>query len=866
MRYVLLFFILISQTLFCFAADFNVTKLPNGQTVIIQEIHDNPIVTLDTWVRTGSINEDDKNNGVSHFLEHLFFKGTEKHPAGEFDKIMESKGAIVNAATSKDYTHYYITLPSKDFDLALDMHADMLLNPAIPAGELERERKVVLEEISRSNDVPTTKLYDNLNSAFYKQHPYKRKVLGTTEIISNIKREEIFDYYNKHYSPDNMVTVITGDVNTADTLKKVRAAFNSKKRTKQNNIKTVKEALPSCKQEITDTADIQNSYLLIGFRTTDIKNRKDVVALDLLATVLGDGKTSRLYQNIKEKKRLAFSISAGNSSMKDDGMFFISANYKPEDYIDLKNNILQEIEKLKKIPVSEQELNKAKNMIERDTLYSRESVSEISQELGYTAVVWNDINFYNGYLPLAKTVTSKQLMDVAKKYLDENKMVISVLNPKNGVVSNAAKTDENEILVSSKKLTPVTEKDTVSEYKLANGASMVVNQNKSNDIIAIQIFSKGGTFLDKKAGTGELTAAGMLRGTSKYSYEELMNILEENGIKLGIKSGSDVLAISVKCTKNELPIVFDALYEIINNAKFDDREIEKIKTEKLAAIKKQRDNPMNVAFEEFKSKIWGNVPYSYTGLTYEKTFPEITQKDLKEFYSNAFYPENIVISVNGNVDENLLGQNFEKIFHSKNGKKVEISDFGTPLTLLEETKEIKKSKKTEAAWLVLGWRCMGLKDLKEYATLKVIDSLLGTGMSSRMFRHLREVQGLAYQVGSTYGANMNEGVFAVYIGTNPKNIETAKKEMLNEIGVLMKEFVPEEELKTTKEKILDNYLLSFETNMEKANTFGWYKTAFNDWQFYEKYAELINGVTQSDIINVANKYFSQPYLYVQVSE
>ena len=193
MRKFIIFLFLFLAGSYCFAEDFNVFKLDNGQTVIIKEIRTNPIVTIDTWVKTGSINENNKNNGVSHFLEHLFFKGTTHYEPGEFDKILEAKGAVNNAATSKDFTHYYITIPSKDFDLALDMHADMLQNPLIPRKEMEKERKVVLEEISKDKNSPQTKVYDNLINMMYTNHPYKRKVIGTSQIIETITREEILN-------------------------------------------------------------------------------------------------------------------------------------------------------------------------------------------------------------------------------------------------------------------------------------------------------------------------------------------------------------------------------------------------------------------------------------------------------------------------------------------------------------------------------------------------------------------------------------------------------------------------------------------------------------------------------------------------
>ena len=226
MKKVFLSIVIIFIGVIAYAADYNTFKLDNGQTVVIQEVHDNPIVIIDTWIKTGSINETDENNGVAHFLEHLFFKGTSKHPAKEFDRILESKGAVTNAATSKDFTHYYILIPSQYFELALDLHSDMLLNPLIPRKELEKERKVVTEEISKNNDKPTTVLYRNMIKGFYTAHPYKRDVIGTKEVIETISREQILDFYNNWYTPQNMTTVIIGDIDTQKALELVKTKFN----------------------------------------------------------------------------------------------------------------------------------------------------------------------------------------------------------------------------------------------------------------------------------------------------------------------------------------------------------------------------------------------------------------------------------------------------------------------------------------------------------------------------------------------------------------------------------------------------------------------------------------------------------------
>ena len=287
-------------TVSVWASDFTVQKLPNGQTLVVQENHSNPIVTIDTWVRTGSINETDANSGVAHFLEHLFFKGTKKHPVGEFDRILESKGAIINAATSKDFTHYYITIPSQHFNTALDLHSDMLSDPQIPRKELEQERKVVLEEISKDLNTPAKKVYNNLNDMMYSHHPYKRKVIGSADVISTIRREEILEFFNNYYAPSNMITIVVGDVDTAKVVEKVSKAFNSeyKKPVKKHFRKEFPLFAQKRKVEYLDT---QSGYMMLGFRGVNISDN-DTFALDVLAEILGGGKSSKFYRNIKEQK------------------------------------------------------------------------------------------------------------------------------------------------------------------------------------------------------------------------------------------------------------------------------------------------------------------------------------------------------------------------------------------------------------------------------------------------------------------------------------------------------------------------------------------------------------------------------------
>ena len=853
-------FIIVAAILVCgnvvWASQAQMYKLDNGQTVVVQEVKNNPIVTIDTWIKTGSVDEDDYNNGVAHFLEHLFFKGTKTHEPGEFDKILETKGAITNAATSKDFTHYYITIPSKDFDLAMDLHGDMILHPLIPRKEMEKERKVVLEEISKDLNSPTKIMQDNLNSMLYTTHPYKRKVIGRSDVIETITRDQVLNFYNKNYSPSNMVTVIIGDVDTNHAIEKTKEAFNAEYKKQTKTIYT-KEAPLTKQQKKVEYLDTESGYMVIGFRGTPI-DEKDSYALDVLATILGDGRSSVLNQVLKEKKRIAFSVDAGNSTFRDDGIFYITVNYEPTKCKIVQDTIFNEIEKIQKNGVTDDQLKLAKNIIERSTYYSRESITNIATEIGYTMALTNDIKFYDTYLDNIQNVSKEDVKKVAEKYLGINKSAVSIVLPKSAkeipVASLTQETPSTAELVSENAQT--------QKYKLSDEATMLYTPNNVNDIIAISIYAKGGQLAEKKAGTANLTASAMMRGTKNYSSLELSQVLEDNGIKIQPTASADAFAINVLTTKDEYDKTLELLNEVVNNATFEDYEIDKVKTEKLNTIKRNKDIPLQRAIEEYRDLIYQNSPYSISSKVLEKNIPNITKEDIINYYNSIFAPKNLVISINGNIDKDKTIQDLNNIFKPKeNAKNFDFVQYNSKIpTVTTPRQTIQKVPTTETAWILLGWQTNGVLNEKDYATLQVIDSLLGSGMSSRLFKDLREQEGLAYQLGSGYSPNVLRGSFLLYIGTNPQTLDKAKSGLFAEITRLKTEYVGDKELQDAKEKLLGNYVIGLETNLDKASNIGWYEASTRGYEFKDKYEKLINSVTDSDIIEIANKYFTDDYI------
>lgn len=428
--------------------DVEVYKLENGHTIVLAH-KEGGLVNVSSWIKTGSINENEKNNGISHFLEHLMFKGTNKHKAGEFDKILEAKGAIVNAATWKDYTFYYVTLPkgenNKDFYEAIELHVDMVLDPVIPDHEIglafdindknvknKRERHVVIEEIRMRRDQPWTKVYNACNSGMYTEHPYKRDVIGTPEIISQVSRDEIVNYYKTFYSPENITTIIVGDFDNEIVLNKVIQEFGDKldKRKCMNRINKIDEPIKQTKY-IEQKSQINSAFMMFGYLGPLACDLKNSTALEMLAIILGDGTSSRLYQNLIEKQpeQIFNVINSEHYQFKDGDNFFLQANFKPEKKDLAIELIKKELENLQSDLVSRDEFLKAKKKIKSQFAHNAETVSEIGETIGYYMTVCNDLTLVEDYLKVLEEISVEYLQQAAKKYLNINNACISVLMP-----------------------------------------------------------------------------------------------------------------------------------------------------------------------------------------------------------------------------------------------------------------------------------------------------------------------------------------------------------------------------------------------------------------------------------------------------
>ena len=405
------------------------------------------LINISSWVKTGSINENDENNGISHFLEHLMFKGTSKHKAGYFDKTLESKGAIVNAATWKDYTFYYVTIPKgsddKNFKEMLELHADMMLDPVIPPEEIgepfdlnepvttKRERHVVIEEIRMRKDQPWTKVYNSVNANLYTSHPYKRDVIGNEQIMSTIKREDILDYYKKFYTPNNITTVLVGDFNPEEVIPQIAKEFDFRGRLNTPKIEYEIDSQHVGGKYIEQYSNVNTGYTMFGYLGVKASDVRKTIILGMICSILGYGLSARLYQELIEKmpECIFNEVSAYYYSFRDGGNIFISANFKPELKDIALEKLKEQIQKFCTEGITERELKKVKKRLKVDIASSSETVSDIADTIGEFMTVYENLDCIEEYINTIDMITAEEIKLVAQQYLNVDNSVISVLMP-----------------------------------------------------------------------------------------------------------------------------------------------------------------------------------------------------------------------------------------------------------------------------------------------------------------------------------------------------------------------------------------------------------------------------------------------------
>lgn len=356
-------------------------RLENGLTILVTEQRELPVVSAQVWVGVGSVDEGDAVRGLSHFLEHLMFKGTKNFPGDEISRRVEKTGGVINAGTSKEFTQYYIDTQKDGVDEALRMLADIVFSATLPQDDIDRERPVVIEEIRRAADNPFSGLHDQFSAALFPTTPYGHNIIGSADVIRTITRDEINAYYRRYYVPGNMIVSVAGDVDAAAAADTIRKWFGGAPAA----IVPARPALtePPHAPVVTEQArPVEHLYWQGGFTGPDCSNRL-VYAADIAATIIGGGRSSRLYRTLREKKQLAYNISASFWTQGGTGVFSINAVCDPRQRDAVPDEITRELDRLAAEGPTEAELARAKEVIRSQWYFDQETAHDKGATVGY---------------------------------------------------------------------------------------------------------------------------------------------------------------------------------------------------------------------------------------------------------------------------------------------------------------------------------------------------------------------------------------------------------------------------------------------------------------------------------------------------
>lgn len=398
--------------------------LENGLTIIGEEIPYVKSISLGVWINAGSRIEDEEISGVSHFIEHMLFKGTRNRTSKQIASEIDNLGGQINAFTSKECTCYYVKLLDSHIDIGIDVLSDMILNSKFNEDDLDKERSVIIEELKMYEDSPEDLAYDLLTENIYKHDPLGMNIIGTEESLNRLNREKLLDYFNKYYVPNNSVIAISGNFNFDEIINKIEEKFKVWKK-RDVNVDIKKAEFKSC--FLTKNKDIEQVNLAMSLEAVPIESDKDVYALAVINTVFGGSISSRLFQKIREEKGLVYSIYSSQSLYRKCGELGIFASMSNEHLKEVYESIIEEIKIMKKYYLTDQEIKESKEQLKGSYILGLESTSSRMMSIGRSLLLNNKVESTDDILKSIDNVDRETVKIVIDKIFNLDKLGVCIV-------------------------------------------------------------------------------------------------------------------------------------------------------------------------------------------------------------------------------------------------------------------------------------------------------------------------------------------------------------------------------------------------------------------------------------------------------
>jgi zinc protease len=821
--------------------------LPNGLTLILKRDTSAALASVQVWVKTGSLHEGEHlGAGLSHYLEHMLFKGTTRRQGREISATVQAHGGYINAYTTFDRTVYYIDLPSEHTAVAIDLLADAVLHSTLPAEEVVKEKDVILREIAMTKDDADNRLWDALFSNAFREHPYRQPIIGHRDIFAAVSRDDLMGYYQSRYVPNNLVVVVVGDIDLAATRAAVDQHFGAAPRAKLAPVLVPEEPAQLAPRTEHRTEDVEVTRAVLAWPIPGLAH-EDAPVLDLLAMVLGNGDSSVLWREIREEAGLVHTIDASAWNPGTVGLFCVSFTCDAAKRAAAERAIHAALARWLKRGFTAGQLRKAIRQLVVGEINSRKTMSGQASRLGVAEVVVGDLDHSRTFFARLRTVRPNDVGRALAKYLAPERLTVVSSNPAAATAPAVAAVDRTEGQVD------------FTEVKLPNGARLLLQPDRRLPNLHLRLLMQGGPLFEDpaKRGATALLATLLTKDTRRRSAAAVAHYIEEIGGAFYPFSGNNSIGLAAEV----LPPDFGRALELMADAAlapaFKPATFNLERDALVAALQQDDDDVVTLARKRLREKFFGTHPLAFDASGHQAGVKALAPADLAALHRRLCVGSNVVLAVAGDFEPNRLVPKL-KAFLAKIPRgaapAVDLThDTGRTLpAAVGDFVEIEPREQAVVLQAFPGSRV----NAADFYVGEVADELF-SGMASRLFERVREENGLAYFVRSGRVSGLDAGMFYFLAGTQPGKEGEVLAEIDAEIARVVAGAVEPAELLRCKARLKAARRQSLQTNSARAMQAGLNALQgqpINDWKNYDGQVEA---VTAGDLAEYAARRFAR---------
>jgi zinc protease len=821
--------------------------LDNGLEAIFVENHSSPMITSIVFVNAGARYENEFNNGSTHFLEHLLFDGTKSKSQSDLDDLIERHGGYINAFTRKDLTAYLVLMPTDYIDYGLDVQSDQLFNSILPEEQFPKERKVVNEEIRQTHDRVDDLVDDLHQSVAFAGTPYARPVLGYENLINTISRQELLDYYQAYYAPNNMIALVIGDFNTADMIKKYKQYFEAASPRPVPPVQKFSVTIPAEKKIVRQEMESKSCYLNFTSRAP-LWSDPDYYAFYVLNELLSTEGVSPLLKVLSDGETgLTQSVSTSVNPQKDFSTFDVSIKTDSvknvQSVIDLLNQTMEST--VANWEPAESDIKAVVTSAKTSEIYLKEKLHYYGFQVA-PLMVATGYDFVDNMTANLEKVRPADVKRVAAKYFKPFNYIATVVTPTAEAKASSATAMKSKYV----------------HQTLPNGLEVIIKSNPYSQVEAFMVLGKNRAAMEPegKEGITDFVNRMLTHGTKNYTTEQMSRALAAIGANL-TANDNPYIPYDDRYTSRQFSFLkletisdytdrgIELLSELVKNATFPESEVEQVRGEVMGILGMQSGSTSDLA-----KNIYYNLMFKGTRFTSPETgtmrsVGTITPEDLRAHYRSFYAPNNLVLAVCTDVEPELMLEKITAAFGNMPQVELAAVPAIAPVQITGEVKQNKPMEKKQA-YMYIGNATCGASDPDAVALRVAVDIL-----STRLGKVLREQQGLAYRVGAGVGFDRNFGWFSAAMGTGVDNYAVAKSGIIKVIDSMRTIDVSAEELERSVNSLWGSQLTARLSRINQAYYMAVNQFLVGKYDVEDDLLTAMKAVTAADVKRVAQKYF-----------